>query len=277
MNRFFIYDIARDAWTEGPGLPRHVWGAALGAWDGRLYLTGGDDDIILGGAPNALNIYDIATGTWTNGVAMPTATLLPGWVQVNEFLYVVGGFGDTTGANITATQRYNMATGYWETGPTFTSARADFTLAVTDQYLYAIGGDANNNGYYDTVTLVERLDYTAWNSDAWTDISDPLPTALTAYGGGFCTTAKSGGEIWSVGGLAAGMVYTNTTQYRPSEPCVTIPPTVTLTFNALVTAGPGERVTNTAQFNDHDYILDAVSVFEVPYKTIYLPLVLRNY
>ncbi|HNT74120.1 MAG TPA: hypothetical protein PKH77_03765 [Anaerolineae bacterium] len=266
MNRFFIYDIARDAWVEGPGLPRHVWGAALGAWDGRLYLAGGDNDIVLGGASDAVNIYNIAAETWeVTGAAMPTATFLPGWVQVNETLYVVGGFGVDAAANIAVTQRYNMAGNSWETGPAFTSARADFTLAATNQYLYAIGGDADAGGLYNAATLVERLDYTAWNSAAWTDISDPLPTALTAYGGGFCTTAQSGGEIWSVGGLIPSpWAYTNTHQYRPSEPCVTIPPTVTLSFTAQVTANMGQRITNTAQMNVHGAILTATTAFDVP-------------
>jgi hypothetical protein len=49
-------------------------------------------------------------------------------------------------------------------------------LAATDQYLYAIGGDADDNWLWEAVTLTERLDYTAWNSAAWTDINDPLST-----------------------------------------------------------------------------------------------------
>jgi PKD repeat protein len=263
--QFYIYDIARDTWSEGPTLPRQVWGAAFGAWDGRLFLAGGDNDFSVGGASTETDIYDIAAGVWyTNGATMPAAATAPGWVQVNEYLYVVGGWGDDVAHNITTTQRYNMAHDYWETGPTFTSARADLTLAATDQYLYAIGGDANGVGYFDAVTLTERLDYTDWYGDAWTDIGDPLPAALTAYGGGFCTTAHSGGEVWSVGGMTAIGTFTSTTQYRPSEPCVTIPPTVTLTFNVRVMSNPGERVTNTATLNFRGQVFTATSAFDVP-------------
>ncbi len=264
--QFYIYDIARDTWTGGPALPRGVWGAAFGAWDGRLFLAGGDNDFFAGGASNQVNIYDIAAGNWNVlGATMPISTSAAGWTQVNQYLYVVGGWGDGAPTNnLTTTLRYNMANGSWETGPTFTSGRADFVLAATDQYLYAIGGDADGGGYFDATPLVERLDYTNWYGDAWTDISDPLPAALTAYNGSFCTTAKSGGEIWSVGGLTAGWSYTSTTHYRPSEPCVTIPPTLTLTFNARVTASPGERVTNTATLNVHGYIFTATTAFDVP-------------
>ncbi|MEJ5311878.1 MAG: carboxypeptidase regulatory-like domain-containing protein [Anaerolineae bacterium] len=264
--QFYIYDIARDAWTEGPSLPRGVWGAAFGAWDGRLFLAGGDNDFLPGSASNQVNIYDIAAGAWNAlGATMPISTSAAGWRQVNEYLYLVGGWGDSAPThNITTTLRYNMADDYWETGPTFTSARSDFVLAATDQYLYAIGGDADGGGYFDAVTLTERLDYTDWYGATWINISDPIPDALSAYNGSFCTTAKSGGEIWSVGGLTAGFVYSNTSHYRPSEPCVTIPPTVTLTFNALVTANPGERVTNTAVLDFHGYVMTATTAFDVP-------------
>jgi Kelch motif. len=92
--QFYIYDIARDTWSEGPTLPRQVWGAAFGAWDGRLFLAGGDNDFSVGGASTETDIYDIAAGVWyTNGATMPAAATAPGWVQVNEYLYIVGGWG----------------------------------------------------------------------------------------------------------------------------------------------------------------------------------------
>lgn len=263
--QFYVYDIARDTWTAGPPLPRNVWGAAFGAWDGRLFLAGGDNDFFLGGASTEVDIYDIATGVWyTNGAPMPVAATAPAWVQVDRYLYVVGGWSNDIAHNIAATLRYNMHYDYWETGPTFTSARADFALAATDRYLYAIGGDADGGGYFDATPLVERLDYTNWYGAAWASISDPLPAALTAYGGGFCTTARSGGEVWSVGGITAGWVYTSTNQYRPAEPCVTIPPTVTITFRARVMASPGERVTNTATLNFRGYLITATTALYVP-------------
>ncbi|HOU14003.1 MAG TPA: PKD domain-containing protein [Anaerolineae bacterium] len=263
--QFYVYDIARDIWTAGPPLPRNVWGAAFGAWDGRLFLAGGDNNFFAGGASPQVNIYDIATGDWSAiGATMPVSASAAGWAQVNEYLYLVGGWGDSVPNNITTTQRYNMAYDYWETGPTFTSGRADFALAATDRYLYAIGGDADGGGFFDTTALVERLDYTNWYGDIWTDISDPLPAALTAYNGSFCTTAKSGGEVWSVGGLTSGWVYTSTTHYRPSEPCISIPSMLTLTFNARVVASPGERVTNTAMLNVRGYVMTAATAFDVP-------------
>lgn len=271
---FYIYDIAQDTWAQGPALPRGVWGAALGAWDGQLFLVGGDGDYLPGGQSSEVDIYTIATGEWhTNGAPMLVGVLLPGWVQVNEYLYVVGGWGDSPAANINATQRYNMATDVWESGPTFTSARGDFALAATDHYLYAIGGDADGGAFFDAVALVERLDYTAWPAGAWTDIADPMPAPLTAYNGGYCTMSQAGGEVWAVGGISAGL-FTATNQYRPSEACVQIPDTVTITFKVRVTAAAGETITNTAALDFRGTPLNASTSLELLHK-LYLPLIRR--
>lgn len=275
-NRFFIYDIVHDVWTEGPALPRRVWGAAIGAWEGQLYLAGGDSDFSLTGQSAEVDIYNIVSSTWrTNGAPLPVAVSAPGWVQVNQYLYVVGGWGDTSSSNLTATQRYDMTSNTWETGPAFTSARADFTLAATGQYLYAIGGDANNGGFFDHSQLVERLDYTAWPGGTWTDISDPIEQPTSAFSGGFCTMARSGGEVWSVGGISTGWIYTSSSQYRPSEACVQIPSSVTITFKARVKIERGQSLVNTAALDFRGSSLTASNTTINPQLKVYLPVIQR--
>ncbi|MBN2005647.1 MAG: hypothetical protein JXA21_19975 [Anaerolineae bacterium] len=264
--QFYIYDILRDSWSKGPALPRNVWGAAMGAWDGQIFVAGGDNDFISGGQSAEVDIYDIATGYWrTDGTPMPEATVASGWVQVGEYLYVAGGRGSLPESNSDTTQRYHMATNAWEVGPAFDSRRADFALAATGQHLYAIGGDANGGGVQVAVTLTEQLDYTQWSSGSvWTDTVDPLPAALAAFGGGFCTMARSGGEIWAVGGQDADAAPVTANQYRPSEPCVVLPDSVVITFTAKVTAGAGEHVTNTAQMDVRGSILTDEVTFILP-------------
>ena len=67
---------------------------------------------------------------------------------------------------------------------------------------------------------MEYLDYTSWPSGAWTDTLDPLPAALTAQGGGFCTNAVSNGEVWSTGGASANLSsWSAANQYKTAEPC----------------------------------------------------------
>ena len=203
-NEFQVYDVATDTWSSAATLPRFVEGAAMGAFEGKIYLIGGDDDFFPGsGVSNEVNIYDIATDTWTGtGTAMPTATANAGFVQSGEFVYVVGGWGLAAPAsNVDQTQRYDMSSDTWEIGPTFDLAVSDHALAGTDTALYVMGGDLTGNGFFEGTDAVQRLDLSSWPGGAWADLGDPLPSARQANQAGFCTTAFTGGEIWSTGGF----------------------------------------------------------------------------
>jgi N-acetylneuraminic acid mutarotase len=203
-NEFFIYDIATDSWLQGAALPRFVEGGAMGAADGKIYLIGGDDNFQpADGVSNEVNIYDIATDTWTGtGATMPEGVSNAGMVQSGPFVYVVGGWNASSpGVNSTMTQRYDMSGDAWEVGPTFDLGSSDFALSATDTALYAAGGDANGGGFFDPSNAAQRLDLGSWPSGSWADLGSPLPEGRLANNAGFCTTAASGGEVWSTGGL----------------------------------------------------------------------------
>jgi N-acetylneuraminic acid mutarotase len=227
-NQHFVYDIGTNTWTTAAPLPRNVWGAAAGAWNGKIYLIGGDSDFNFGGTSNAVNIYDEATDTWTGtGADMASAAVTPGFVQAAQYVYVVGGWNDSSPAsNSAVTQRYDVTSDTWTTGPTFASARADLALAATDTALYAIAGDADAGGPFDASTTVERLTTGGWPAGAWA-ATDSLPIALSANSGGYCTsTGVYDGEVWSVGGanLNTSLGITGRTFFRDigSETCPTI-------------------------------------------------------
>jgi Subtilase family/PKD domain/Carboxypeptidase regulatory-like domain/Repeat of unknown function (DUF6923)/Kelch motif len=222
-----IYDIATNTWSHGANAPRPAWGAAMGAFEGMIYFVGGDPDFFFGGTSNVVNIYDIATDTWTGtGTPMPTARSTPGYFQLGNYLYVVGGWGDLApGSNANVTERYDMSIDAWEVGPAFSIAKADFGLAATSQYLYAIGGDSDGGGPFDASNSVWALDWTLWPSGAWFDIADPLSVGVTANNGGFATDAVTGGEIWTAGGVDISFFWHPDTVYRPSEPPWTPVPT----------------------------------------------------
>jgi hypothetical protein len=219
-NQFYIYDIAADTWTAGPAFPRNVWGAAVGAWDGFIYVAGGDSDFYFGGTSNEVDIYDIAGGTWSTGSPMPTPRSTPDQAQAGQYLYVVGGWGDAAPtSNSTATERYDMSSDTWEVGPSFDVALADGGMAVTQQFIYALGGDGNGGGAFDATSGVYVLDFADWPGGVWTDLGDPLPIALTANNGGFCTQAVSGGEVWSTAGGDVSLIIQRGNNYRTSEAC----------------------------------------------------------
>ena len=53
----------------------------------------------------------------------------------------------------------------------------------------------------------------SWPSGSWEDLQDPLPSARSANQAGFCTTAKAGGEIYSIGGFT-NFVWNNQNLHR---------------------------------------------------------------
>lgn len=278
-NGFFIYDIATDTWLVGAGLPRNVDGAAAGALNGKVYLIGGDDGS--GFASHEVDIYDIATDTWTGtGAPMPTATSNAGFVQVGQFVYVVGGHDlsfPPPNSGINQTQRYEMSADRWEVGPIFDSARDEFALSATDAALYAIGGSGS---FGIPTSLVERLDLNSWPGGAWVDLSDPLPVALSGNSAGFCTTSVSGGEVWSTSGLTSTAIVNGVNQYRTTgEGCagnpdvrwlsenpvsVTVPAggqiVVDITYDAGQVSQPGDYFAHLTISSDTPYPAQVVSV-----------------
>ncbi len=145
---FAAYNIANDNWRSLAHVPTiDSYGSVLGAFNGKVFLVGGTFF-----TTNAVWIYDVSTNTWSAGASAPSEVSFPGYRQIGQFLYVVGGWDSNSPAtNKTTTWRLDMssAPGVWENGPMFTPARADFGLAYdpgTDS-LYALGGDANGGTF----------------------------------------------------------------------------------------------------------------------------------
>lgn len=201
-NHFNIYDISANSWTEGAALPRVVAMGAMAAWEGKIYVMGGDSNFIPSdGVSDQVNIYDTATNSWSVGTPMPGGVAGGGFVQLGQYVYIVGGWPITTPVNSTLTQRYNMENNTWQTGPAFIPGKSDFALAATSQYLYAIGGDQTGIGFFDSTNSVWRYDYNNWPGGTWDDTGDNLPFTIQGHTGGFTTDTFTGGEVWSVGGL----------------------------------------------------------------------------
>jgi Carboxypeptidase regulatory-like domain/Kelch motif/Galactose oxidase, central domain len=217
-NQMFIYDIASNSWGSGAAVPEGTEGAVAGALDGKVYLIGGDNDFFpADGVYDHVRIYDVGANSWSSGTPMPVGSSNPGGVQAGEFVYVVGGWGPAApGSNLNVTERYDMSSNTWETGPQFTPAKADFALAASGAALYAIAGDANGGFFFDASTSVHRLDLGSWPGGTWDDLADPLPGPRTANQAGFCTSAITGGETWSVGGIDSFFVWHNDAFYRAS-------------------------------------------------------------
>ena len=220
-NLMRIYDVATNSWSAGAARPGVVnsFGAAAGAFDGRVYIIGGDSTVAAG--RTTVSVYDIFTNAWSSGAAAPSPYKLGGYAQIGQFLYLIGGHTNSAGPNSMVSMRYDMAANTWSTGPSWTPARADFALAAVGNRLYAIGGDANGGSFFEPSTQVHELDTSTWPAGAWTVSPDALPTARQGNQAGFFSTSRAGGEIWSTGGIASGFVFLNQHLFRPvAAPCL---------------------------------------------------------
>jgi len=249
-NQFASYNIATDSWTPlapDPFVLDH-FGSVSGVFNGKVFVIGGTQ-----GFSNANWVYDIASNSWSLGTAAPTTPFeFPGYHQVGQFLYVVGGY-DGSFNNVNTTLRLDMssAPGVWETGPTFTPQLADFGLAYDPgtNTLYSLGGDLGNDGNpFNSTAQVNELDVSAWPGGTWNPSPPdlPAPPRQAAQAGFF-----GNGDIWAVGGInGATFQFLNEVWHRNNGGGVVCPsptPTVSPTATATVTpASPTPTATATA-------------------------------
>ena len=196
---FASYNIATDTWTPLASIPGgDHYGSASGAFNGKVFVAGGSTSF-----SNAVQVYDVGMNTWSAGTSVPSGTLLSGYQQVGQYLYVVGGWTGGGPTGLTTTYRLDMssAPGVWSTGPAFTMGRADFGLAYDagTNKLYALGGDLNNDGnFFNSTNEVDEVDLSGWPAGTWIMSPPNLPTPnRQANQAGF----YGNGDIWSVGGL----------------------------------------------------------------------------
>jgi hypothetical protein len=199
-NGFQIYDIATNTWSAAPPRPgvTDSYGAAAAAYVGKVYIVGGQTT----GGITTTSIYDIASNSWSAGPAAPAPVHFGGYTQVNQFLYVIGGWGAAAPANnINVSMRFDMTNNMWSTGPTWTPARSDFALAAEGTKLFAIGGDSDGGTFFNASTQVDELETSTWPAGTWTTSPNLLPSARQGNQAGFLSAGRAGGEIWSTGGF----------------------------------------------------------------------------
>ncbi len=89
----------------------------------------------------AVERYDIARARWQRLAPMPIAVNHPAVAALDGYLYVYGGYTDSSFGPVTgALQRFDPRRGRWQQLPPSPSPRAAAALAARDGKLYAVGG-----------------------------------------------------------------------------------------------------------------------------------------
>lgn len=132
---------ATGAWRalSDAGLERTEVGAARVG--GSIYVVGGF--LAPGETTAAVERYEIGGDSWQTLEPMPIAVNHPAVAAHRGFLYVYGGYTDSTFGPVTAAlQRFNPRTGRWALLPASPTPRAAAALVAFDGELYAVGGAA---------------------------------------------------------------------------------------------------------------------------------------
>ena len=218
-NQHFVYDIASDSWSPGAPITAGCRGRSRRRLR-RQRVPHRRRQRLLRRATACSTRRASTTSPATpgqRGRRCRWAPSNPGATQTGEFVYVVGGWGLASPGDATSMPPSATTCRPTRGRPDRRSAspRPTSPWPSPSDALYAMGGDSSAPGFFDANTRVERLDLAAWPGGEWTDLADPLPAARTANQAGFCTTAVTGGEIWSVGGFE-NFIWHNDNWYRES-------------------------------------------------------------
>ena len=197
----FVYDVARDAWREGPPLPEPVGAHAVATTDdGMIHVLGGLSQEPVPARADHL-VFDTSTGTWATLPPMPSSREHLGAAYLDGVIYAAAG---RTGGEGVAFEAYDIATGEWTTLPDVPTARSGVGVVAFAGQVYVLGGETQSG----TFDHVERFDP---GTGTWQEVT-PMPSARHGLG----AVALSDGIMVIGGGPGVGLTYSASTAiWRP--------------------------------------------------------------
>lgn len=168
----YIYDPARDAWTEGASMPTARGALAVAEVDGKLFAVGGYD-----GTDNtaAVEVYDPTHDSWEKRAPLPIPRDHLTAATVKGRLYAIGGrLNRDYRRNLSAVHAYDPSTDRWTRVSDLPTARSGITSGVLNDQVYVLGGESTEG------TFATNEVY-APGQDRWATAA-PMPTARHGLG-----------------------------------------------------------------------------------------------
>ncbi|MFN6945098.1 MAG: choice-of-anchor D domain-containing protein [Cytophagaceae bacterium] len=163
----FIYDPAKNTWTEGPEIPsdRRRGSAGMVVRNNKIYLINGITNGHTSGHVSWFDEFNPETGEWKILPDAPRARDHFHAALVDDKIIVASGrrssYPNTFGLTVSEVDVYDFATGQWTTMPNnLPTPRAGATVAVINKEVLIIGGEsmAQMNAHNET----EALDTETW-------------------------------------------------------------------------------------------------------------------
>jgi N-acetylneuraminic acid mutarotase len=134
-----IYDVAANSWSSGTPMPTPRMDVVSVAHGGKIYVVGGWNRFLCGGACNTLEIYDPAHDSWTAGPPMPTARGSLTVETRGNTLYAIAG-ATTFTVLTTINEAYDIDNNTWTPAPPKPTATAETFSFTHGGRSYIIGG-----------------------------------------------------------------------------------------------------------------------------------------
>ncbi len=195
--------------TTGLGAVRKM--AASAAYNGYVYILGGEDDSATQYADvrYAKINADGSLGTWiTTAPNFTTVRSQHQALAYKGFLYVLGGItSGSTGLNDVQFAQINSdgSIGGWQATTSFTGFRNNFGAAVYEGYMYVLGG--TNGGYLSDVQYAPINP--SGSVGTWASTTS-LPSARFGM-----AVIVQNGYLYSIGGATTGGTAVATVEYAP--------------------------------------------------------------
>ncbi len=185
--------------TESNSLPATLRNHAMVAWNGRLYVTGGANDVA-GTSQNTVYSAPInsdgSVGSWTTELnVLPAVRRAHAMVAWNGRLYVTGGYDGTTVQTTVYSAPLNSdgSVGSWITeANSLPTARWTHAMVDWNGRLYVVGG---SDGTDISSTVYSAPVNSNGTVGSWTTESNALPSALWMH-----VMVSWGGKLYVIGG-----------------------------------------------------------------------------
>ena len=172
VSTVYVYDPARDAWTEAAPMPSARGALAVAAVDGTLYAIGGYD-----GTDNtaAVEVYDPVHNKWSTRAPLPIPRDHLTAASVKGLVYAIGGrLSRDYRKNLSVVHAYDPSTDRWTRIADLPTARSGITSGVIAEKIYVLGGESPEGTFATNEAYAPAL-------HRWDEMA-PMPTARHGLG-----------------------------------------------------------------------------------------------
>ena len=162
-----VYDIASEIWTSGPNMAVPRWGHKVVAYDGKIYVFGGNANV----PQSSVEVYDTQTNSWSlQPNNMRTGRYQFTACRLDSLIYIIGGWRSSgQGPIYDIVETYDPDTDEWTLTDPWPVARALQAGFVRNGNIYIYGGARTTHPNIGTSGIYEYSTTDIFNLQPYVD------------------------------------------------------------------------------------------------------------